>query len=174
MIQRFDGFSIIPVLTLFPHSPAQVSVLQEPRFRGLENHWREMVNRKRAAFPFTLWCLSLGIVHSSYNSSSITLGHCFEVHFPSFLWEERTLSMTVHLPVPSLHTVVQTFCNSTCEGSPVTSCSLLRFSHHSLPASCCLWSFCSLSYPGDFSCSRTGPFPGTEALWIGLTVHSAG
>lgn len=95
MIQRFDGFSIIPVLTLSPHCPAQVSVLQEPGFGGPENHWREMVNRKRAAFPFTLQCLSLGIVHSLYNSSSITLGHCFEVHFPSLLWEECILSFVL-------------------------------------------------------------------------------
>ena len=43
---------------------------------------------------------------------------------------------------------------------------MLPFSHPSLIASCCLWPFCTLSYPGDFSCSRSGPFHGTEACWI--------
>eukprot|EP00069_Balaena_mysticetus_P003655 bmy_16726T0 len=62
-----------------------------------------MVNRKRAAFSFTLRCLSLGTERCLYISGSITLGHCFEVHFPSFLWEECLLSLVLQFIFPFVY-----------------------------------------------------------------------
>lgn len=95
-IQRFGGPNTIHV----PH-PLSLLPLSHLWFSGarvwawdLYNQQGEMI-KKRAAFPFTLRYLSLGTEHSLCNSSSITLWHCFEVHFLSFLWEECLLSLVL-------------------------------------------------------------------------------
>lgn len=65
-------------------------------FRVFENQQVEMVNKKKAAFLFTLRYLCLGTEqHNLRNSGSIALWHRLEVCIPSFSWEECLLSLVL-------------------------------------------------------------------------------
>lgn len=127
-------------------------MLQESGFGGvLRTNKRDLLSLPWGVCPWRQ--------HSFYNSGSTTLWHCFEIHFPSFLWENVFCLLYYNSFSYSFSTFVQKCLNSMRRESLVTSCSFL---FHSF----LLASSGTLEHPGDFTAPRAGPYQVIETLWM--------